>query len=74
MTLDEFYEKLDDGGYRQDWWDNYGLAAKADFLKVHGIQEHPKADRLWSIAWEERRNDSISDVVYLAENLLDLIR
>lgn len=71
MNLDEFYEKVDAGEYRSDF---HGIQVKADFMKVHGIENHPKANRLWAIAWEENHSTSISDVVYLAEDLLDLIR
>jgi len=53
-----------------------GLIAKfkADALEEVGLTDHPKADRIWDKAWDERADEGIWEVFDELEELADLIR
>ena len=46
---------------------------KAALEKEYGIVNHPKADKLWEIAWDEGHSSGYSDVEIYYERFLELI-
>jgi hypothetical protein len=49
------------------------IAFRADLLAELGISSHPKAERLFEIAWERGHAMGLSEVVIEAETLAELI-
>lgn len=47
---------------------------KADVFKELEIVGHPKAELLWSKAWDMGHANGFSDVYYYADELVELIR
>lgn len=66
-----FYNKLNAGRYK-------GSAEhdefKADLLQAHGVTGNPKADRAFSIAWEQGHSCGYSEVAIVFEDLAELIK
>ncbi len=72
------YETLN-AGYRADL-DAYRAGERASYdlfktelLKDLGIADHPKADRLFSMAWERGHSEGYHSVYSEAEDLSDLM-
>jgi len=45
-----------------------------DLLDNFGITDHPKADRLFALAWQRGHSSGYGEVLSEAEDLVDLIR
>ena len=46
---------------------------KADLLEELGLTWHPKADLLYSMAWDEGHSEGLQRVYYCAEELSELL-
>jgi hypothetical protein len=46
---------------------------KADLLRHLGIEGHPKAEKLYEIAWDEHHSSGLREVAYFAEALAELL-
>lgn len=47
---------------------------KADAIEYCGLKGHPKAEKAWDFAWEERHHSGFREVVEFLEELADLIK
>lgn len=47
---------------------------RADLEQEHGLSGHPKADRLWSLAWEHGHSNGFSEVVLHYEEFAELVK
>ena len=47
---------------------------KADVLAENGITDHPKADKLYEMAWERGHSSGIQEVAMYAEELSELLK
>jgi hypothetical protein len=47
---------------------------KAELLKRLELEGNPKADKLYSMAWDRGHSSGLSEVASIAENLAELIR
>lgn len=50
------------------------LRFRADLLEALGIQNHPKANKLYDMAWEEGHSEGYRCVADVAEELAELIK
>lgn len=48
-------------------------AVKSDLEAQEGLVGHPKADLLWSIAWERGHSSGYSDVISVYEEMAELL-
>lgn len=46
---------------------------KKELLKFLEVADHPKADKLWQLAWEQGHSDGFNEVAMHAEELAELI-
>jgi len=46
---------------------------KEDLLLELGLRGHPKAEKLWQMAWDHGHADGLQDVLYWAEDFAQLI-
>jgi hypothetical protein len=47
---------------------------KADLEAEHGIAGHPKADKLWSLAWDDGHSAGYYDVIGYYEEFVELVK
>jgi len=47
---------------------------KADLETEHGVSDHPKAGKVWSLAWEHGHSSGYSEVVSYYEEFVELIK
>ena len=46
---------------------------RADATEYAGLKDHPKADAVWSKAWEHGHSSGFSEVLYWLEDLAELV-
>ena len=46
----------------------------ADLEIEHGVVGHPKAGKLWSLAWEHGHSSGYGDVIHYYENFVELLK
>ena len=47
---------------------------KRDLFELHGVTDHPKAERCFQLAWEDGHHAGYDEVVILFDKLVDLIK
>jgi hypothetical protein len=67
---DAFYQALDN--YNRDQ-KNVTDQFKADLLEELGITNHPKAELLFNMAWEEGHSEGYQSVFYYADMFSELL-
>ena len=50
------------------------MLVKSDLEAQHGIVGHPKADKLWSLAWDAGHSAGYSDVITYYEDFVELLK
>jgi|APSaa5957512622_1039677.scaffolds.fasta_scaffold28480_2 hypothetical protein len=50
------------------------MTFKADLLESLSLTDHPKAQRLWEMAWDHGHSAGLSEVVDWAETLAELVQ
>jgi hypothetical protein len=47
---------------------------KSDILKLYGLTDHPKADAIFNMAWEEGHSAGLATVDIWVAKLMDLVK
>jgi hypothetical protein len=47
---------------------------KARLANDHGVEDHPKLDKLWSLAWEYGHSDGLYEVACDFANMAELLK
>jgi len=51
--IDEVRGMVHYGAFSNQNYDRYGKKFREEAFEILGLTNHPKADKLWEIAWEE---------------------
>lgn len=54
--------------------DLHQVVFKADLLQALGVHAHPRADRMFEIAWRDGHQMGLCEVIRIANELADLLR
>ncbi len=66
--------KLDQHRLHQEEGGRLTTLLKADLEAENGVVGHPKANLLWSLAWEHGHSSGYSDVVNYYDNFVELLK
>lgn len=53
---------------------DYENRFKNDVLQANGLEGHPKADKIYSIAWEEGHSNGLTEVAHWVHKLSELVK
>lgn len=70
-------EKQRDRDQRRLHRENEGVMndlLRADLEIEHGVADHPKAGKLWSLAWDHGHSSGYSEVIGYYEELAELLK
>lgn len=75
MTIDEVYAKIESGSYCITEKNEAKILAQfqIDALKAVGLFGHPKADKVYSLAWERGHSAGFHDIFVNLIELADLV-
>jgi len=68
----DVYDRDGRAEYRRQMYE-LKMKFKEDLLRYLGITGHPKADRLWEMAWDDGHSSGYEDVLSCAETFVDLL-